>query len=131
MLLRLPIVKQSVSTQATSRAWLRTLRGEAVDARADLDVPQKTAERGSMKLFLAYIHLQGARLSGPSGKKYPGCPGFRFQLSGHGNQSDSTGGSIHEPWHSGVSAERRHYPGRKSAALCRDAATKIIFMANR
>src|ERR1035437_4851803 len=34
----------------------------------------------------------------------------------------------HEPWRSGVSAERRHYSGGKSAALCRDAATRLRFM---
>jgi hypothetical protein len=31
-------------------------------------------------------------------------------------------------WCSGVSAERRNYSGRESAALCRDAATRLRFL---
>jgi tetratricopeptide (TPR) repeat protein len=45
-----------------SRAWLRFLEGDAEAARADLDEAWEIAERGPMRLFMADIHLYGARL---------------------------------------------------------------------
>jgi hypothetical protein len=47
-----------------TRAWLRTVEGNAGGARTDLDEAWEIAERGSMKLFLADIHLYRARLFG-------------------------------------------------------------------
>lgn len=45
-----------------TRAWLRFLEGDEADAQADLDEAWQIAERGSMKLFQADIHLHRARL---------------------------------------------------------------------
>jgi hypothetical protein len=48
-----------------TRAWLRSLTGPATgpdSARSDLDEAWEIAERGSMPLFLADIHLYRARL---------------------------------------------------------------------
>jgi tetratricopeptide (TPR) repeat protein len=45
-----------------TRAWLRFLEGGADGARADLDEAWEIAERGSMRLFMADIHLHRARL---------------------------------------------------------------------
>ena len=45
-----------------SRAWLRALQRQPDLARADLDEAQQIAERGSMRLHLADIHLHRARL---------------------------------------------------------------------
>jgi hypothetical protein len=50
-----------------TRAWLRVLTGQATgpdSAQSDLDEAWEIAERGSMKLFLADIHLYRARLFG-------------------------------------------------------------------
>ncbi|MFA6564187.1 MAG: hypothetical protein WCV00_19950 [Verrucomicrobiia bacterium] len=47
-----------------TRAWLRFLAGDAAGAWADLDEAWEIAERGSMKLFMADIHLSRARLFG-------------------------------------------------------------------
>jgi tetratricopeptide (TPR) repeat protein len=52
-----------------TQAWLRFLEGHAVGARADLDEAWEIAERGSMKLHMADIHLYRARLFGSV--KYP------------------------------------------------------------
>ena len=52
-----------------TRAWLRFLAGHATgpdSAQSDLDEAWEIAERGSMKLFLADIHLYRARLFGLS-----------------------------------------------------------------
>ncbi|MEO8629991.1 MAG: hypothetical protein ABI612_18085, partial [Betaproteobacteria bacterium] len=62
-----------------TRAWLRSLTGARAgpdSAQSDLDEAGEIAERGSMPLFLADIHLHRARLFGPfasdaSGEKYP------------------------------------------------------------
>jgi tetratricopeptide (TPR) repeat protein len=45
-----------------TRAWLRSLAGDAEGTRTDLDDAWEIAERGPMKLFLADIHLYRARL---------------------------------------------------------------------
>ncbi|HKQ78876.1 MAG TPA: hypothetical protein VJ810_34575, partial [Blastocatellia bacterium] len=48
-----------------ARAWLRSLTGAHIGAeseQSDLDEAWEIAERGSMKLFLADIHLYRARL---------------------------------------------------------------------
>ncbi|HXQ20545.1 MAG TPA: hypothetical protein VN812_02640 [Candidatus Acidoferrales bacterium] len=45
-----------------TRAWLRVLEGDVAGARADLDEAWQIAERGSMKLHMADIHLHRARL---------------------------------------------------------------------
>ncbi len=45
-----------------TRAWLRSLLGDASGAREDLAEAQDIAERGSMPLLLADIQLQRARL---------------------------------------------------------------------
>jgi tetratricopeptide (TPR) repeat protein len=45
-----------------SRAWLRFVEGDAEGAKADLDEAWQIAERGSMKLHMADIHLHRARL---------------------------------------------------------------------
>jgi len=45
-----------------SRAWLRFVEGDAAGAQADLDESWQIAERGSMKLHMADIHLHRARL---------------------------------------------------------------------
>ena len=45
-----------------TRAWLRVLEGDVPGAHADLDGAWQIAERGSMKLFMADIHLHRARL---------------------------------------------------------------------
>jgi hypothetical protein len=45
-----------------SRAWLRALDGDLGGARADLDEAWEIAERGSMRLFMADVHLYRARL---------------------------------------------------------------------
>jgi hypothetical protein len=48
-----------------TRAWLRTLEGNRTgseSAKADLDEAWEIAERGSMPLFMADIHLHRARL---------------------------------------------------------------------
>jgi hypothetical protein len=45
-----------------SRAWLRAVQGQLDLARADLDEAQQIAERGSMLLNMADIHLHRARL---------------------------------------------------------------------
>ena len=45
-----------------TRAWLRFLKDDPVGARADLDEAWQIAERGSMRLFMADIHLHRARL---------------------------------------------------------------------
>ena len=50
-----------------TRAWLRFLTGAKTgpdSAQADLDEASEIAERGPMKLFMADIHLYGARLFG-------------------------------------------------------------------
>ena len=50
-----------------TRAWLRSFTGTragAESARSDLDEAWEIAERGSMRLFLADIHLHRARLFG-------------------------------------------------------------------
>ncbi len=47
-----------------TRAWLRFLEGDRDGARADLDEAWEVAERGSMKLHTADIHLYRARLFG-------------------------------------------------------------------
>jgi tetratricopeptide (TPR) repeat protein len=45
-----------------TRAWLRVVEGDAAHAKADLDDAQRIAERGSMRLHLADVHLHRARL---------------------------------------------------------------------
>ncbi|MBN2196462.1 MAG: toll/interleukin-1 receptor domain-containing protein [Polyangiaceae bacterium] len=45
-----------------SRAWLRSLTNDPAGARADLDEARDIAERGSMRLHLADVHLYRARL---------------------------------------------------------------------
>lgn len=45
-----------------SRAWLRSVQGDAGGARTDLNEAWEIAERGPMRLFLADIHLYRARL---------------------------------------------------------------------
>jgi len=55
------------SQAATARAllpqaWLRFLEGNAADAQTDLNEAWEIAQRGSMKLYLADIHLYRARL---------------------------------------------------------------------
>lgn len=45
-----------------TRGWLRVLEGDLAGAHADLDQAWQIAERGSMKLFMADIHLHRARL---------------------------------------------------------------------
>jgi tetratricopeptide (TPR) repeat protein len=45
-----------------SRAWLRSVGGDADGARADLDEAWQIAERGPMRLFMADIYLYRARL---------------------------------------------------------------------
>jgi hypothetical protein len=45
-----------------SRAWLRFIQRDPKGAKADLDEAWQVAERGSMKLHLADIHLHRARL---------------------------------------------------------------------
>jgi tetratricopeptide (TPR) repeat protein len=45
-----------------TRAWMRVLADDALGARADLDQAQQIAQRGSMKLHLADVHLNRARL---------------------------------------------------------------------
>ena len=45
-----------------TRAWLRFLEGNTDGARADLDEAWQIAERGSMRLHMADIHLHRARL---------------------------------------------------------------------
>jgi tetratricopeptide (TPR) repeat protein len=45
-----------------TRAWFRLLEGDAAGARADLDEAWEIAERGSMRLHMADIHLHRARL---------------------------------------------------------------------
>ncbi len=45
-----------------TRAWLRSVSGDASGGRADLDEAWEVAERGSMRLFMADIHLYRARL---------------------------------------------------------------------
>jgi hypothetical protein len=50
-----------------TRAWLRSLTGSGTgpeSAQSDLDEAWEIAERGSMRLFLADIHLYRARLFG-------------------------------------------------------------------
>jgi hypothetical protein len=45
-----------------SRAWLRSIEGDAPGAQTDLDEAWQIAERGPMRLFMADIHLYRARL---------------------------------------------------------------------
>jgi tetratricopeptide (TPR) repeat protein len=45
-----------------SRAWLLGLEGKLDEARTDLDEAWEIAERGSMQLFMADVHLYRARL---------------------------------------------------------------------
>jgi hypothetical protein len=45
-----------------TRAWVRAVDGDPTGAKADLDVAQRIAERGSMRLHLADVHLHRARL---------------------------------------------------------------------
>ena len=45
-----------------TRAWLRWSEHDAEGARSDLDEARQMAERGSMRLHMADIHLQRARL---------------------------------------------------------------------
>ncbi len=45
-----------------TRAWMRSLSGDAEGAEANLDEAWEIAERGSMRLFMADIHLYRARL---------------------------------------------------------------------
>jgi len=45
-----------------SHAWLRFAKGDADGSRADLDEAWQIAERGSMRLHMADIHLYRARL---------------------------------------------------------------------
>jgi hypothetical protein len=45
-----------------TRAWLRALEGDRNGAIADLDEAWQVAERGSMKLHMADVHLYRARL---------------------------------------------------------------------
>jgi len=45
-----------------SRAWLRYMEGDPEGAQADLDESWYIAERGSMKLHMADIHLHRVRL---------------------------------------------------------------------
>jgi hypothetical protein len=56
-----------------TRAWVRFLCDDADGAQADLDEAWEIAERGSMRLFMADIHLYRARLFGPRKKEiaYP------------------------------------------------------------
>ena len=51
-----------IPTALLTRAWLRVLEGDVAGAHADLDEAWEIAERGSMKLFMADIHLHRARL---------------------------------------------------------------------
>lgn len=45
-----------------TRAWLRVLAGDCRGARVDLDEAWQLAERGSMRLHMADIHLHRVRL---------------------------------------------------------------------
>ena len=45
-----------------TRAWLRQIEGNESGAHEDLDEAWEIAERGSMRLFMADIHLTRARL---------------------------------------------------------------------
>ena len=54
--------KQYLPLGLLTRAWLRSLRGDAAGARADLDEAWDIAERGPMRLHMADIHLHRARL---------------------------------------------------------------------
>jgi hypothetical protein len=45
-----------------TRAWLRFIENDPSGSRADLDEAQQIAERGSMKLHLADVHLYRGRL---------------------------------------------------------------------
>ena len=72
-----------------TRAWLRFLTGARPgpeSAQADLDEAWEIAERGPMRLFLAYIHLHRARLVG----------GQRSEIGGQ--KSDASGSKY--PWES-------------------------------
>ncbi len=53
-----------------TRAWLRFLEQDPAGSAGDLDEAWEIAERGSMKLFMADVHLYRARLFGPT-KEYP------------------------------------------------------------
>ncbi|MEK7833107.1 MAG: hypothetical protein AAB401_18605, partial [Acidobacteriota bacterium] len=57
--------QQMIPLALLTRAWLRSLTGARTgseSAQSDLDEAWEIAERGSMKLFLADIHLYRARL---------------------------------------------------------------------
>jgi hypothetical protein len=56
-----------------TRAWLRSLKGDATGAQTDIDEAWEIAERGSMRLYMADIYLYRARLFGPRRKEmaYP------------------------------------------------------------
>ena len=47
-----------------TRAWLRRVQGQADRARQDLDEAWQIAERSSMRLFMADVHLARLRLFG-------------------------------------------------------------------
>jgi len=57
-----------------TRAWLRSLTSDRIgpeSAQSDLDEAWEIAERGSMKLYMADIHLYRARLFFFYGQQYP------------------------------------------------------------
>ena len=54
--------QQYIPLGLLSRAWLRFLEGDSDGAHADLDEAWQIAERGSMKLHMADVHLHRARL---------------------------------------------------------------------
>jgi hypothetical protein len=70
-----------------TRAWLRALTGALTgpdSAQEDLDEAWEIAERGSMKLHLADIHLYRARLFG--------------RMKAEGGMMNASGGVIPYPW---------------------------------
>ena len=54
--------QQLIPLGLLTRAWLRSLTGDAAAARADLDEAWEIAERGPMPLFQADVQLHRARL---------------------------------------------------------------------
>ena len=55
-----------------TRAWLRFLENDPAGSAGDLDEAWEIAERGSMKLHMADIHLYRARLFGRTNRKAEG-----------------------------------------------------------
>src|SRR5207244_2586135 len=66
-------------------------------------------------------------LSPPCGERVAGRPGEGWFM-GRGHLQNLDVNRSHEPWRSGVSAERRNSWEQQPAALCRDAATGRRFI---